>query len=945
MNETQDYTPESHSDSLSGDQRVDAISDRFEDAWKARPSIERFLSEAPQPDRTALLRELLRLDLEYRRGRGESPSREEYAQRFPENVELINEVFTRVGPPVSPQAIADRNLHFDIRALQMDYISRDDLIEAMNTWLINKTKTLGQILRDQGQLSLERLQQLEALIPRESEPRFHKLRLYRPGGLGKVFFAEDLELHREVALKEIREDHAHDPHSRIRFLREAEITARLEHPGIVPVYGMGQYADGRPFYAMRFIKGDDLKVAIRDFHQADLPGRDPGERSLALRQLLGRFVAVCNAVAYAHSRGVIHRDLKPANILLGKYGETLVGDWGLAKVVGRPEIPQRSEDGTVHPHARHELPTESGTPLGTPPYMSPEQATGHPDLGPASDIYSLGATLYELLTGLAPVQGSNRAEILEKVKRGDWLPPGQLKSQTPPALDAICCKAMALNPKDRYATAQDLANDIERWLGEEPVTAYREKFMSQSVRWMKKHRSGVTTSVGTMLLIAHREAEEQRNQMLPQLDLRQGRCPMARDIRCKYYAKLNESMKWEDHFLKPRRKRVLGMALELYEQFMQEERDELHMQAGLGRPSSGLTNLYQAECARAYLRLADLYSTIGAIEKAEKAYQEAVAIFSHLVKTCPQRADYQEDLGATHNNLGVLYSASGRSVDAEASYQDALDIQTELVKLHPHEGKYQKDLAGSFNNLSILHSDTGCDDKAEAAYQEVLAIRKKLATAHPEVVEYSVDLSQSHCNLGHLVGAIGNPQAARQCYEYAIQILRGVLQKEPQHETARRLLFYAHWGRAEALTWLGHHTEALQDWDGAMRLANQQYGTELQLGRAVTLARAGDHALATAQASELAKGRSFGSDTLYQLARVYSLASAAARQDAQLPLSERGQLAEEYAAHAVKLLHKVRASDLGKVPAGRGDWADKDLDPLRSRSDFKKLLTKVKKKL
>jgi serine/threonine-protein kinase len=726
---------------------------------------------------------------------------------------------------------------------------------------------------------------------------------------------------------------------------EAEITARLEHPGIVPVYGMGRYADERPFYAMRFIKGDDLKDAIREFHQADLPGRDPGERSLALRHLLGRFVAVCNAVAYAHSRGVIHRDLKPANIRLGKYGETLVVDWGLAKAVGRPESPQESEDGTVRPHAGRELPTESGTVMGTPPYMSPEQATGCPDLGPASDIYSLGATLYELLTGLAPVQGSNRDEILEKVKRGDWLPPRQLKSETPAALDAICCKAMKLHPEDRYATALDLANDVERWLAEEPVKAYRETFMSQTVRWMKKHRSGVTTSVASVLLIAHREAEERRNQLLPHQDVTPGRCPIARDLRRKYYTRLSESMQWEDHLLKPQRKRLLGMALELYQQFMQEEREELHLQAGLGRPSGRLANLYQAEGGRAYLRLADLYSTIGGIDKAEKAYREAVAIFRHLVQTCPQVADHQKDLGASYNNLGVLYSETDRPVDAEASYQEALAIQQELANVHPHKEEYQTDLAGSFNNLSVLYSDTGCDDKAETIYQEVLDIRKKLATAHPEVVEYSVDLGQSHCNLGHLVGAIGNPQAARQCYECAIQILRDVLQKEPQHETARRLLFYAHWGRAEALTWLGHHTEALQDWDGAMRLANQQYGTELQLGRAVTLARAGDHALATAQASELAKGRSFGSDTLYQLARVYSLASAAARQDTQLPLSERGQLAEGYAAHAVKLLHKVRASDLGKVPAGRGDLADKDLDPLRSRSDFKKLLTKVKKKL
>src|SRR5207245_1335212 len=156
--------------------------------------------------------------------------------------------------------------------------------------------------------------------------------------------AEDQELHREVALKEIKEDRAHDAVSRSRFVLEAEITGGLEHPGIVPVYGLGQYADGRPFYAMRFVKGDNLKAAIRRFHEAERPGRDPSERSLALRQLLRRFVDVCNAVAYAHSRGVLHRDLKPANIMLGKYGETLVVDWGLAKCVGRSKQTRTTEE-------------------------------------------------------------------------------------------------------------------------------------------------------------------------------------------------------------------------------------------------------------------------------------------------------------------------------------------------------------------------------------------------------------------------------------------------------------------------------------------------------------------------------------------------------------------------------------------------------------------------
>jgi serine/threonine protein kinase/tetratricopeptide (TPR) repeat protein len=463
-------------------------------------------------------------------------------------------------PDVTLTGSADRNLLFGILAVQMDFITRDQLVTGMNAWLLAKGKSLGQILDEQGALGGERRTLLDALVeehlkrhggdpqqslaavslvgsvrqqleqladaevqatlthvsssrPGDGEmpatlpyavgdttlpgQRFRILRPHARGGLGEVFVALDQELHREVALKQIQERHADDADSRGRFVLEAEITGGLEHPGIVPVYGLGQYADGRPFYAMRFIKGDSLKDAIAQFHEADVPGRDPGERSLTLRKLLGRFVDVCNAIGYAHSRGVLHRDLKPGNIMLGHYGETLVVDWGLAKAVGRQEQYQGVPEATLRPSsASGSAETLPGAALGTPAFMSPEQAAGKLDLlGPASDVYSLGATLYCMLTGRAPYEGTDLVAIVQRVQRGQFVSPRQVRRSVPAALDAVCRKAMARQPEGRYGSARALAEDLEHWLADEPVAACRESLWERTKR-LCRHRPVYAAGMG-----------------------------------------------------------------------------------------------------------------------------------------------------------------------------------------------------------------------------------------------------------------------------------------------------------------------------------------------------------------------------------------------------------------------------------------------------------------
>ena len=276
-------------------------------------------------------------------------------------------------------------------------------------------------------------------------------------------------------MKEILGDHADDPASRRRFLLEAEITGGLEHPGIVPVYGLGANKDGRPYNAMRFIRDDSLKEAIGRFHGDECLAREPGRRSLKLRKLLRRFTDVCNAIEYAHSRGVLHRDIKPGNVIVGKHGETLVVDCGLAKARGRGEDPSSSEERTLVPNsASGSAETLPGLALGTPAYMSPEQARCNLNsLGPASDVYSLGATLDCLLTGRPPFQGG-LADLLRAVERGEFPAPRRVDPGIDRAMQAAYLTAMATKPEGRYDSCRALADDLERWKADEAISAWRE---------------------------------------------------------------------------------------------------------------------------------------------------------------------------------------------------------------------------------------------------------------------------------------------------------------------------------------------------------------------------------------------------------------------------------------------------------------------------------------
>jgi serine/threonine-protein kinase len=334
---------------------------------------------------------------------------------------------------------------------------------------------------------------------------------------------------------------------------------------------------------MRFIKGKSFKEAIRLFHEAERqPRRNRSQSRLELRDLLGRFIDVCDAVAYAHSRQVLHRDLKPGNIMLGKYGETLVVDWGLAKALAAPEIGPAHEGSELplRPTSGSTLEaTQPGSAVGTPGYMSPEQVDSQAgELGVRTDVYCLGATLYHLLTGHAPCEAEQVGDIYRKVLAGDIPRPRLLNPRIEPALEAVCLKAVSLKPHDRYESAEMLKADLGRWLADEPVTVHVDAPWVRFGRWTRTHRVATTALVLFLtvlvpgLLVANALLQRERQRAVD--NFRQTRAAIRR-----FVALANEGQ--GRGTVEELRTAIGGTAKDYYEEFLRERAGDPSLTAEL----------------------------------------------------------------------------------------------------------------------------------------------------------------------------------------------------------------------------------------------------------------------------------------------------------------------------------------------------------------------------
>ncbi|HVX15625.1 MAG TPA: serine/threonine-protein kinase [Pirellulales bacterium] len=630
-----------------------------------------------------------------------------------------------------------------------------------------------------------------AAVAAAAELRFRLLRPHAHGGLGEVYVAHDAELKREVALKRIRDTRLDTPENRARFILEAEVTGGLEHPGIVPVYSLGTSDDGRPFYAMRFIRGESLKEAIQQYHRANSAGRDEGERLLELRKLLARFIDVCNAIEYAHSRGVLHRDLKPANIMLGAYGETLVVDWGLAKPIGTAEQPvaigsvatdefasqstaRADELGASRPAwTTGTAPTQMGAAIGTPAYMSPEQAAGSLDrIGVPSDVYSLGATLYCLLTGQAPFEDESLARVLERARRGDLRPPRTLRPEIPAALEAICLKAMALEPADRYASPRALAEELERWLADEPVAAHRAEWHERLARWARRHRRGVEAAAAALVLVsaisvvaallvhsAKQQAEHERDATRVALEAetaakRQAHAALAaeREARLEarraldnYVSMVTEEETLEGDHVQALRKRLLGDALAYYEKLLDED-------DGDGRVRHDL--------ASAILRVGRIHHTSGSREEALSAFRQALAAFEELVEKHPDRLEYQRDLALCHRSLAELKAQADDLSGAADDFGRSLAVWQRIVNDHSPTAD-RGELADAWYDLGQAQAGLERWQAAQDSFQRSIAILHQLVELEPTSVIWPSALGRANRASEAAIAALGHePESA-----------------------------------------------------------------------------------------------------------------------------------------------------------------------------------------
>jgi serine/threonine-protein kinase len=571
------------------------------------------------------------------------------------------------------------------------------------------------------------------------------------GGMGVVYKARHTQLDRVVALKMILAGAYAGAAERARFRTEAESVARIHHPGIVQIYGIGE-CEGRPFFALEYLPGGTLADRLDGTPH-------PAAEAARLTEQLAR------AVHAAHGCGVIHRDLKPANVFFTTDGQPKVGDFGLAKRLD--SVQTRTQTGAV---------------LGTPSYMAPEQAAGQTHVvGPAADVYALGAVLYELLTGRPPFNAATVLETLEQVRSEEPVAPRDLRPRLPRDLNTICLKCLEKDPGHRYASAQDLAEDCAAFLRSEPVKARPTPTWERAWKWARR-RPSTAALVGVSVLAALAllgvwarftvEVRAERDRAMQATQRAEANFDRAVQAVDQLLTEVAEEQLAAEPRMERKRRVLLEKALGYYNEFLAEKGDD---PAVRGRT------------ALAARRVGDIRRLLGQYGPAQEAYRQAIVLMKEAVGSGVARPDQLRHLAECHNYLGEAQRRAGDLAGALESYQRSSELYRRLETATPGEPGSRQGLARTYYNRGITLNAMGRPADARRELDAAVVILEQLAKEFPGSPAYRQELARALLNLAPVLRA-SDPPAAEATGARAVEILTRLVQDFPDHPDYRHEL-------------------------------------------------------------------------------------------------------------------------------------------------------------